>query len=123
MNTFSAAMIDTLANLTEEEFHSESQREHLLKEFNRMTSIFETVHELFLLEKSALFHVDEMAELFEEDPNLIRTVIDSNSRLLTLDGMMDDYLSLHAVFRLATLLPQNPIAQECVSQLLNIALR
>lgn len=123
MNSFSADMIDTLANLTEEEFRSHFQRDRLLEELNRMTTIRETVHELLLLENSALFHIDEMAELFEEDPNLIRTVIASNAKLLTLDGMLDDYLSLRAVFRLATLLPQNPIAQECVSQLLNIALR
>jgi len=121
MNTFSADLIDTLANLTEEEFHSEPDR--LLKELNRMTNILETVHELFLLEKSTLFHIDEVAEFFEEDPAHIQTVITSNSKLLTLDGMTDDYLSLHAVFRLATLLPQNPVAQECISQLLDTALR
>ena len=123
MNTFSAAMIDTLAKLTEEEFHSRPQRDRLMKELNRMTSMIETVHELLLLEKSTLFHIDEMAELFEEDPAHIQAVITSNSRLLTLDGMMDDFLSLRAVFRLASLLPQNPIAQECVSQLLDTTLR
>ena len=121
MKTFSANLIDTLTNLTEEEFHSEP--DHLLKEFNRMTNILETVHKLFLLKKSTLFHIDEMAELFEEDPAHIQTVITSNSRLLTLDEMTDDYLSLHALFRLASLLPQNPIAQECISQLLDTALR
>jgi len=123
MNTYTSAIIDRLTSLTEAEFHNDETRANLLKELMHSQQLLCTVQELLCLNSTELLSVDEIADLFQESSVSIQALVEENQKILTLDGMSDQYLSTRAVFRLASLLPNNPIAQECVSQLLNIALR
>lgn len=123
MNVFTAKMINRFASLTEEEFHCEEKSPHMLAELMKNQQILQTAKELLSLNSTEVFQVDEVAEIFEEKGETLLGLLEENRQLLTLDGATDYYLSVRAVFRLATLLPQNPIAQECVCQLMNIALR
>ena len=123
MNTFTAECCDRFVALSEEEFHNEETRRHLQKDIERMQSILSTVKELLMLDSSYPLTVEDAAYILEEDPLELHEIIKENQSLLSLDGWKEPYLPVRALFRLATFLPKNPIAQECVYHLLNIALK
>ena len=123
MNTFTANCLGSLASLTEEEFHNEEIRQQLANGHARMLDILSTVKELILTNPMKVLTVDYAAFILEEDPDDIRGLIEENQELFTLDGWREPYLTVRAFFRLAGLLQDNPLAQECISQLLNIALK
>lgn len=123
MNTFSAECCDRLANLTEEEFRDEETRRQFQKDLDRMQSILSTVKEWILAKPETLLTLEDVAYIFEKDPLELRELMEENQSLLALDGWKEPYLTVRVLFRLATLLPKNPVAQECVDQLLNIALK
>jgi len=123
MNTFTANCLGSLASLTEEEFHNEEIRQQLANDHARMLDILSTVKELILTNPMKVLTVDYAAFILEEDPDDIRGLIEENQELFTLDGWREPYLTVRAFFRLAGLLQDNPLAQECISQLLNIALK
>lgn len=123
MNTFAADYIDRFACITEEEFHDEELRQHFTNVRTRMLNIVSTAKELILTNPMKLLTVEDAAYILEEDPDDIRSWIEENQELFTLDGWKEPCLTIRAFFRLAGLLPNNPLAQECVSQLLNIALK
>ena len=123
MNTYTAECCDRFVTLSEEEFHNEETRRHLQKNIERMHSILSTVKELLMLDSSYPLTVEDAAYILEEDPLELHEIIKENQSLLSLDGWKEPYLPVRALFRLATFLPKNPIAQKCVYQLLNIALK
>ena len=123
MNIVTSHYLDLIANLTEEEFHDEEIRQHLQNEIGRIQDILSTVKELLLAKPTTLLTVEDAAYILEEDPVELWDLVEQHEELLTLDGWKEPYLSIRAFFRLTTFLPENPIAQECVSQLLNAALK
>ena len=123
MNTFTANCLDSFASLTEEEFHNEDNRRQIQKDLERAQSILSTVKELLMLDSSYPLTVEDAAYILEEDALKLQEIIKENQSLLSLDGWKEPYLTVRALFRLATFLPKNPIAQECIYQLLNIALK
>ena len=123
MNTFTANCLDSFASLTEEEFHNEEFRQQLANDHAKMLDILSTAKELILTNPMKRLTVEYVAFILEEDPEDIRGLIEENQKLFELDGWKEPYLTVRAFFRLAGFLPDNPIAQECISQLLNIALK
>ena len=123
MNTFTANFLDSFASLTEEEFHNEEIRQQLANDHARMLDILSTTKKLILAAPMTLLTVKDAAYILEEDPDDIRGLIENNQELFALDGWKDPHLTVRAFFRLAGLLQDNPLAQECISQLLNIALK
>ena len=123
MNTFTAECCDRFVALSEEEFHNEDNRRQIQKDLERAQSILSTVKELLMLDSSYPLTVEDAAYILEEDALKLQEIIKENQSLLSLDGWKEPYLTVRALFRLATFLPKNPIAQECVYQLLNIALK
>jgi len=123
MNTFTTNCLDFLASLTEEKFHNEEFRQQFVNDHARMLDILSTAKELILTNPMKVLSVEYAAFILEEDPDAIRGLIEDNQELFTLDGWKEPYLTVRAFFRLTGLLPDNPLAQECISQLLNIALK
>ena len=123
MNIVTSDYINRLANLTEEDFHDEEIQQHLQNESGRIQDILSTVKELLLVKPTTLLTVEDAAYILEEDPMELLSLIEQHEELLTFDGWKEPYLTIRAFFRLATFLPDNPLAQECVCQLLNIALK
>ena len=94
--------------------------------FSRFTDELSGIrtHDLLILAAPmTLLTVEDAAYILEEDPDDIRGLIENNQELFALDGWKDPHLTVRAFFRLAGLLQDNPLAQECISQLLNIALK
>ena len=123
MNIVISDYINRLANLTEEEFHDEEIRQHLQNKIGRIHDILSTVKELLLAKPTTLLTVEDAAYILEEDPLELWDLVEQHVELLTLDGWKEPYLTIQAFFHLTTFLPENPIAQECVSQLLNAVLK
>ena len=123
MNTFTVECCDRFAALSEEEFHNEDNRRQIQKDLERMQSILSTVKELMMVDTSYPLTVEDAAYILEEDALKLQEIIKENQSLLSLDGWKEPCLTVRVLFRLATFLPKNPIAQECVYQLLNIALK
>ena len=121
MNTFTADCLDSFASLTEEEFHNEEFRQQFANDHARMLDLLSTTKKLILANPMTLLTVEDAAYILEEDPDDIRGLIEDNQELFTLDGWREPYLTVRAFFRLAGLLPDNPLAQEGISQLLTIA--
>ena len=94
-----------------------------LLEHIAVQDILSTVKELLLTKPTTLMTVEDAAYILEEDPLELWDLVEQHEELLTLDGWKEPHLSIRAFFRLTTFLAENPIAQECVSQLLNIALK
>lgn len=123
MNTLTANYLDRFASISEEEFHDEEVLQQLMNDRTRMLDVLSTAKELILTNPMKLLTVEDAAYILEEDSDDIRGLLEENLELFMLDGWKEPYLTIRAFFRLAGLLPNNPLAQECVSQLLNIALK
>ena len=123
MNIVTSDYINRLASLTEEDFHDEEIQQHLQNESGRIQDILSTVKELLLARPTTLLTIEDAAYILEEDTLELLDLIEQHEELLTFDGWKEPYLTIRAFFLLATFLPENPLAQECVCQLLNIALK